>query len=244
MPASPSGPICRYLDAQIPPTSTDSQLGRLLPPGVRPVARDALHAFRVSVATRRSRRDLRPLHQPAPRRLHLGCASVHKQGWINIDQLGPGVDFAWDLLRPLPVADGSVDAIFHEHLLEHLPPAEGLALTRECHRLLRPGGILRIGVPDFGQYARSYAGDGGFVDIVRPDVPTPLLALSEVAYGYGHRSLWDEATLVGLLEEIGFGARACAFGESVLHPVPDSEHRKDETLYVEATKQASVATRR
>lgn len=244
MPASPSGPICRYLDAQIPPTSTDSHLGRLLPPGVRPVARDALHAVRVSLATRRSRRNAEALHQPAPRRLHLGCASVHKQGWINIDQLGPGVDFAWDLRRPLPLPPGSVDAIFHEHLLEHLPATEGLTLIRECQRLLRPDGVLRIGVPDFGRYVHGYVEGDGFIAGVRPDVPTPLLALSEVAYGYGHRSLWDEATLVGMLGELGFTARACDFGESVLDPAPDSEHRKDETLYVEATKQASPVTRR
>ena len=241
MAGSPRGPICRYIDAQVPPTSTDSRLGRLLPPQMRPVARDALHAVRVRLATRRSRRDTRALHAPVPRRLHLGCATVYKQGWINIDQLGPGVDFEWDLRRPLPIADGSVDAIFHEHLLEHLPPTEGLALTRECHRLLRPGGILRIGVPDFGRYARSYVDGGSFVDTVRPDLPTPLLALSEVAYHYGHRSLWDEATLVGLLEEIGFRARACDFGESVLDPAPDSEHRKDETLYVEATSRRPLS---
>ncbi len=109
-------------------------------------------------------------------------------------------------------------------------------MTRECHRLLRPGGILRIGVPDFGRYANDYAGGHGFIADVRPEAPTPLFALAEVAYGYGHRSLWDEATLVGLLGEVGFAARPCAFGETALDEAPDSEHRRDETLYVEAVK--------
>jgi hypothetical protein len=68
--------------------------------------------------------------------------------------------------------------------------------------------------------------------------------VSEVAYHYGHRSLWDEATLVGLLGELGFTAHARAFGESALEEAPDSEHRRDETLYVEATKQVSPVTRR
>ena len=230
------GPICRYIDGQLPATHAHSRLGRLVPPGLRPVARELLHSAKVSLATRRSRRDTTPLTSPSPRRLHLGSAQVYKADWINIDQHGRGVDFVWDLRRPLPLPPGSVDAIFHEHLLEHLPVAEGLALTRECHRLLRPGGILRIGVPDFGRLASGYVDGDDLVDRLHPGVPTPLLALAELAYGYGHRSLWDEATLVGLLGELGFTARACAFGDSALGHAPDSEHRRDETLYVEATR--------
>lgn len=235
-PGQPGGPICRYIDAQVPATYARSPVGRLVPPWLRPAARDLLHVARVALATRRSQRNTEPLHSLSPRRLHLGSAEVYKQGWINIDQHGPGVDFVWDLRRPLPLPPGSVDAVFHEHLLEHLPVAEGLALTRECHRLLRPGGILRIGVPDFGQLASGYVTGGDVIGRLHPEVPTPLFALAEVAYGYGHRSLWDEATLVGLLGELGLAARARAFGESALEEVPDSEHREGETLYVEATK--------
>lgn len=236
MPDETGGPICRYIDAQVPETYTASRVGRLVPAFLRPVARDLLHSVRVSVASRRSRRNTQPLHQRSPRRLHLGSAHVYKRGWVNIDQHGENVDFVWDLRRSLPLPPGSVDAIFHEHMLEHLPAAAGLALTRECHRLLRPGGILRIGVPDFGRYANDYADGHGFIAGVRPEVPTPLFALAEVVYGYGHRSLWDEATLVGLLGEVGFAARGCAFGETALDEAPDSEHRRDETLYVEAVK--------
>jgi predicted SAM-dependent methyltransferase len=235
VPAQPGGPISRYIDAQIPPTYARSRLGRLVPAGLRPVVRDALHGARVWVGIRLSRRNTQPL-SVQPRRLHLGSAEVYKRGWINIDQHGAQVDFVWDLRRPLPLPPGSVEAIFHEHLLEHLPAAEGLSLTRECHRLLRPGGILRIGVPDFGRYARGYVNGDGFIAGIRPEVPTPLFALAEVTYDYGHRSLWDEATLVGLLAEVGFSARGCAFGESALEEAPDSEHRRDETLYVEAVK--------
>lgn len=240
MPGQPDGPICRYIEAQVPATHAHSRLGRLVPPVLRPMVRELLHAARVSLATRGSRRDTTPLTSPSPRRLHLGSAHVYKQGWINIDQHGPRVDFVWDLRRPLPLPPGTVDAIFHEHLLEHLPVAEGLALTRECHRLLRPGGILRIGVPDFGRLASGYADGDDLVERLHPGVPTPLLALAELAYGYGHRSLWDETTLVGLLVELGFTARRRAFGESALGDAPDSEHRRDETLYVEATRPDSA----
>jgi hypothetical protein len=67
--------------------------------------------------------------------------------------------------------------------------------------------------------------------------PTPLLALNELVYSYGHASLGDADTLMRLLDEIGFmSARVCEFGQSALDPVPDSEHRKEQTVYFEAVK--------
>src|SRR6266850_3689498 len=86
----------------------------------------------------------------SPYRLHFACGKVHLPDWVNIDQqVDPDiVDVSWDLRRPLPLAHGSAEFIFHEHFLEHLTVQEGLALLRECHRLLMPGGVLRVAMPD------------------------------------------------------------------------------------------------
>lgn len=54
----------------------------------------------------------------------------------------PVVDTRADLARPLPVADASVDVVFAVHVLEHL--IDFLPLVDECHRVLRPGGILHV----------------------------------------------------------------------------------------------------
>src|SRR6266513_2402566 len=85
-------------------------------------------------------------------RLHIGCGRTHLPGWVNLDLAGLGADVPWDLRNRLPLSDQSSEAVFHEHLLEHLPLSGALSLLRECWRVLMPGGIVRVGVPDFGRY--------------------------------------------------------------------------------------------
>jgi predicted SAM-dependent methyltransferase len=173
----------------------------------------------------------------APLRLHLGCGPTHLEGWVNVDLVSTSPDLAWDLSRPVPFPDGSVDAIFHEHLLEHLPLPAAIGFLHECHRLLRPGGVLRVGVPDFGRYARDYSGNRSLIGRARPGRPSALMALSEMVFCYEHASMWDEETTVTLLREVGFSApEARLFGESVIQPAPDRPWREPETLYVEAVK--------
>jgi len=92
-------------------------------------------------------------------------------------------------------------------------------------------------VPDFGRYVKSYAGDGQFINMLRPGRPTPLLALTEVVYHSGHQSAWDAPTLLLMLQDMEFcKVEARQGGDSVLQPPQDSAHRRAETLYVEAIK--------
>jgi predicted SAM-dependent methyltransferase len=173
-------------------------------------------------------------------RLHLGSAWQPKEGWFNIDLAGHPVDLAWNLAHGLPFPDGSAEAIFHEHLLEHLPLAAAAKLIEESHRVLRPGGVMRIAVPDAGRYLLSYASGGeGLIDEYRPGRPTSLLAAQEVFYLHGHRSAWDLETLELFVRSAGF--EQCdgrAFGDSRIEPCPDSPHREQESIYVEAVKAA------
>jgi predicted SAM-dependent methyltransferase len=173
----------------------------------------------------------------APLRLHLGCGPTHLEGWVNVDLVSTRPDLAWDLSRPAPFPDESVAAIFHEHLLEHLPLPAAIGFLHECHRLLRPGGVLRLGVPDFGRYARDYSGSRTLIGRARPGRPSALMALSEMVFCYEHASMWDEETTVSLLREVGFStAQARGFGDSAIQPAPDRPWRELETLYVEAVK--------
>ena len=61
-------------------------------------------------------------------------------------------------IYPLPFEDGSVDAIRCSHCLEHFPQAQAVEIVKEWARVLRPGGTLRIAVPDFGKVAEGYLG--------------------------------------------------------------------------------------
>jgi SAM-dependent methyltransferase len=62
-----------------------------------------------------------------------------------------------DLTQPLPYPDAAFEAAFGSHVLEHLTPDEGATLLRELHRVLRPGGIVRIAVPDLDAVIASYS---------------------------------------------------------------------------------------
>ena len=83
-------------------------------------------------------------------KLHIGCGPKVLEGWVNLDSVAraPGVRTDLDVLA-LPFADGSATHILAEHVFEHFAFAEEERLWRECRRLLAPGGLLEIEVPDF-----------------------------------------------------------------------------------------------
>jgi predicted SAM-dependent methyltransferase len=173
-------------------------------------------------------------------RLHLGSGYLHKDGWVNVDLavMPTPTELRWNLVHPMPFEPNTVDAVFHEHLLEHIPAEHALSLLKDSYRVLRSGGILRIGVPDAGAYARSYVSGGrGMIESQRPGRPTAMLALQELFYRYNHRTMFDGETLTLFCRAAGFDeARVMTFGESAIEPCPDSVERRDETLYVEAVK--------
>ena len=81
---------------------------------------------------------------------------VHED-WVNLDLVAhlPGV-IAHDIRTGLPFPDNSFSAVYHSHVLEHLRRSSAPALLRECYRVLAPGGILRVAVPDLEAIARLY----------------------------------------------------------------------------------------
>jgi ubiquinone/menaquinone biosynthesis C-methylase UbiE len=81
-------------------------------------------------------------------KINLGCGTNILKGWINLD-CAPlaGVDVVHDLnVLPLPFEDESADEILCEDVLEHV---DYIPLLKECHRILQPGGRMRIEVPHF-----------------------------------------------------------------------------------------------
>ena len=90
-------------------------------------------------------------------RANLGCGSQICPDWINIDLVctGPGV-VAHDLSTGIPLPDASCEVVYHSHVLEHLRRSDAQFFMRECFRVLKPGGILRVAVPDLEQICRQY----------------------------------------------------------------------------------------
>jgi predicted SAM-dependent methyltransferase len=151
---------------------------------------------------------------PAPvaqLRLHLGCGEHRLDGWLNLDRRSlPGVvpvDLPDDLVR-LP--DGRARYIYAAHLFEHVDyPDSALELARHCHRLLTPGGILRIVVPGIERIIQAYvADDTAFfqrqAELHPPSCRTKLDHLMYALQGDGHRYGYDFETLDRLLRLAGF----------------------------------------
>lgn len=81
-------------------------------------------------------------------KLNLGCGEYPADGWTNVDSY-PGVnpDVVADLVS-LPFDDGSADAVYCGHCLEHNGPGELPAILAEIRRVLKPGGELCVVAPD------------------------------------------------------------------------------------------------
>jgi len=89
--------------------------------------------------------------------INLGCGSRIHPDWRNLD-VNPYVEGveSWKASEGIPAPSLSVDVVYHSHLLEHLQQEEGEDLIQECLRVLKPGGILRIVVPDLERICTDY----------------------------------------------------------------------------------------
>jgi predicted SAM-dependent methyltransferase len=152
-------------------------------------------------------------------KLHVGCGKGLLDGWINIDVFP--APLSMNVLWGLPFADGSVRYLFVSHLLEHLFfPRDVRPFLKEIYRVLAPGGIVRIVVPDMEQCIEAYVNDDrSFFGNRReawpwwPENPTRLEdflayagAGAEPAYLFeSHKYGYDFDTLAKVLGDAGFG---------------------------------------
>ena len=186
--------------------------------------------------------------------VNLGAGAQGKPGWINVDASAlPGINCIYDMRRGLPFADCTVRGVFCEHFLEHVDyEEEAPMLLRECHRVLKPGGVVRIIVPDAEAYLRAYCDDGwDRLTLIRPLMPghvdsyfgnrydTKMEAVNMIfRQGTEHKFAYDAETLVALLRRCGFShVEHQTFLRSVMPEVClDQPMRASESLYVEGQK--------
>ena len=91
------------------------------------------------------------------KKLNIGCGHRFHRDWVNIDiaPASPEVKKV-NILQGLPYPDNSFDVVYHSNVLEHLPKQKGAEMIFECFRVLKPGGILRINVPDLEKICCEY----------------------------------------------------------------------------------------
>jgi SAM-dependent methyltransferase len=209
-------------------------------------------------------------------KLNLGCGPVQPASWINVDASNrawlasrlPWLDrllvtfrltaptefdrqtvYA-NLLRRFPWGDKSVEAIYMGEILEHFTQEAGERVLHECYRVLKPGGILRIRVPDHAHFWKNYVEEYERAK----QQPRAQWSLAHTRWtamyfhdlcirrpriwqsmGHYHKWMYDEIALILLVESIGFqnvGRRA--LHQSSIPQIEDVEVRDD--LIIEATR--------
>ena len=89
--------------------------------------------------------------------LNLGCGSRYHPDWINIDIAPQGPEVIQnDLSRGIPFPNASCDVVYHAAVLEHLRRSDAEAFLAECYRVLKPDGIVRVGVPNLEKICQLY----------------------------------------------------------------------------------------
>lgn len=89
--------------------------------------------------------------------LNVGCGTKFHPGWTNIDMVAadPAVQ-AVNLIKGIPFESDRFDLVYHSQVLEHIPKDKAPAFLAECLRVLKPGGTLRVVVPDLEEIAVEY----------------------------------------------------------------------------------------
>ena len=110
--------------------------------------------------------------------LNLGCGgNILPQPWSNHD-------LDMDITKPLPFGDEAVNAVLVEHTVEHIDGPSGLRFFDECHRILKPGAVLRVCVPTIPQLRGKH--------------------LRDIILQHGHCVFFSDVTLRALLRAAGF----------------------------------------
>jgi len=132
-------------------------------------------------------------------KLHIGCGEKYIPGFIHIDiRKFPHVDYVSSADKLDMFDDNSVDLIYSCHLLEHFRRDQVEGILKEWYRVLKPGGILRLAVPDFEKLVEVYLKTKDLKLILGPlvgrqDYPENI-----------HHMAFDYATLTELLTTVGF----------------------------------------
>jgi predicted SAM-dependent methyltransferase len=155
------------------------------------------------------------LREHPTRKLQIGADVCPLPGWLNTDLCPQTLRcVTLDATKPFPLPDASFDYAYSEHQIEHIGYDEGLAMLKECYRILRAGGKVRIATPCLDQLVdlREPASDlqyrymRGVTDGRYPGAPdaTSCFAINGTFMHWGHRFIYDRETLRLTLERAGF----------------------------------------
>jgi predicted SAM-dependent methyltransferase len=148
-------------------------------------------------------------------KLHIGAGSKLIEGWLNTD-----VDFIpaimrMDATQPFPFPDSTFEYVYTEHMIEHVPYPKAAAMLRECRRVMRRGGVIRVVTPNLaavvGLYTNKLEPDQErYLSwlckmFVPQDCPQNATSAINVMFrSWGHQFIYDEETLRTSMDAAGF----------------------------------------
>ena len=178
--------------------------------------------------------------------LNVGCGTDYKKGWINIDNNSDNnikkLDVNWDLRNPLPIDDNSVDFIFNEHFVEHLSPDEARIALTDLMRVLKPGGTMRVAMPDLASVVNDYLNvpldkDPVIKEFNMDFIQTKAEWMNMSFRWWGHQWLYDWEELVRRFHEIGYDdVKRCKLRQSKHVELKGLEIRDGSILIAEVKK--------
>ncbi len=148
------------------------------------------------------------------RKIHLGCGPQKIEGWENYDK-------EVDLTKPLPFENQSVDLVYLEHAIEHIPVGSGLLFFFEAKRILKRNGVLRIAYPDACEikkkirrarsYSRSYDSEAEeYIKLMKEmfqinrELEHGDLGLVFTIIGNGHQAAYTKVLMTEMMRSSGF----------------------------------------
>jgi SAM-dependent methyltransferase len=176
------------------------------------------------------------------RRLNWGCGDSGVPGWINSDlKQGPGIDITADIRQGLPLDSNSLDYIVSIHALPMISYPDLVPVLGELRRLLAPGGVLRLGLPDLDRGIQAYLRSDHEYFLIPDGVVRShggRFIVHMLWYGYSV-TLFTADFIEELLLRAGFGrVEHCGFREtrSRFPGIVELDNREQESLFVEAVK--------
>lgn len=171
---------------------------------------------RLQAAARRKQQIAHYLSSHQKRGLQIGSGHNDLEGWLNTEYnpFHPGQVFL-DATEQYPMPDDSFDYVYSEHMIEHIPWRAGQAMLRQCFRVLKPGGTIRISTPNLANICslsttqpdarqRNYIKQAS--DKHCPDNEGYLggFVINNFYWDFGHYFIYDPTTMRYALERCGY----------------------------------------
>ncbi|MBS3029883.1 MAG: methyltransferase domain-containing protein [Dolichospermum sp. DET50] len=182
------------------------QLIKMFPENLRNYYRPQWHQIKLEILIalgKIKRQFLRPIsakNKNGEIYLHLGCGSINNPDFINVDGMPfPHVHYVREINDLSPFKNESIDLIYASHCLEHFSHIQISSILSEWFEKLKPGGILRLSVPDFDQLIHIYLENNKDVSLIL----SPLMGGQSNKFDF-HKIVFNCGNLKQLLINAGF----------------------------------------